>query len=52
VETARGPWRGAGDWWHADLVWEREEWDVALAGGGLYRVLRTPAGWFVEGEYD
>ncbi len=52
VLAVRGPWRGSGDWWQRDLSWEREEWDVALAGGGLYRVVRTPQGWWVEGEYD
>ncbi|MEY4815813.1 MAG: hypothetical protein RLZZ162_2886, partial [Verrucomicrobiota bacterium] len=39
--------------WETDRSWEREEWDVALADGcGLYRLLRTPTGWFIEGEYD
>jgi len=53
VASTRGPWRGSGEWWETDRSWEREEWDVALADGcGLYRLLRTPTGWFIEGEYD
>lgn len=52
VTAVRGPWRGSGDWWQPELRWEREEWDVELAGGGLYRVVRTPDGWWLEGEYD
>ncbi|HET7535397.1 MAG TPA: DNA polymerase Y family protein [Candidatus Didemnitutus sp.] len=51
VEENAGPWHGSGDWWQRDTHWQREEWDVALAGG-VYRLVRTPDGWFLEGEYD
>ena len=46
------PWRASGDWW--DVAWSREEWDVALAAGGLYRIFRDRLRdeWFVEGELD
>ena len=52
VVDRAGPWRASGDWW--DVAWSREEWDVALATGGLYRVFRDRLreGWFVEGELD
>lgn len=52
VSERAGPWRASGDWW--DVAWSREEWDVRLAGGGLYRVFRDRLreAWFVEGELD
>jgi protein ImuB len=52
VVDRAGPWRASGDWW--DVAWSREEWDVALAAGGLYRIFldRLREGWFVEGELD
>ena len=46
-----GPWRTSGDWWTAD-PWQRDEWDIALSDGALYRLYCSPAGWFVEGSYD
>ena len=52
VVDRAGPWRASGDWW--DVPWSREEWDVALAGGGLFRIFndRLRDAWFVEGELD
>lgn len=52
VREVAGPWRSSGNWWEIGHHWQREEWDVELTTGGLYRLLHTPAGWFVEGEYD
>jgi len=46
-----GPWRTSGDWWALD-PWQRDEWDLALSDGALYRVYCEPRGWFVEGSYD
>jgi protein ImuB len=46
-----GPWRTSGDWWTVD-PWLRDEWDVALSDGALYRLYCNPRGWFVEGSYD
>jgi protein ImuB len=52
VTASGGPWRCSGDWWTA-APWNREEWDVALADGTLYRIYREKEkGWFVEGNYD
>jgi protein ImuB len=52
VTAASGPWVGSGDWWRPDLTWQREEWDVTLDDGGLYRIMETAEGWFLEGVYD
>jgi protein ImuB len=52
VVACAGPWRATGGWW--DVAWSREEWDVALASGGAYRIFydRLREDWFVEGELD
>jgi protein ImuB len=46
-----GPWRTSGDWWTTD-PWSRDDWDIALSDGALYRLYCNPRGWFVEGSYD
>lgn len=51
VADWRGPFRSSGDWWDRG-GWRREEWDVELAPGGLYRLARLPDGWRIEGVYD
>ena len=53
VHTMAGPWRSSGEWW-TPRAWSRDEWDVELAAGPLYRLYRDvlTAVWFVEGSYD
>jgi protein ImuB len=53
VLEAAGPWRTSGGWWTAD-PWDRDDWDIGLNNGGLYRIyLKRPVeAWFVEGAYD
>jgi protein ImuB len=51
VLASAGPWRASGDWWTAS-PWDREEWDIELSDGGLYRVYRSSREWFLEGVYD
>ena len=50
VLNAAGPWRTSGDWW-TTTAWDRDEWDIALSNGSLYRIYRD-SNWFVEGTYD
>jgi protein ImuB len=53
VMQSAGPWKTSGEWW-TTTAWSREEWDVALDDGGLYRIYQeTPSGkWFMHGVYD
>ncbi len=51
VLNAAGPWRTSGDWW--TTPWNRDEWDIALTNGALYRVYCEPDHrWFIEGSHD
>jgi protein ImuB len=52
ILNAAGPWRTSGDWW-TTTPWNRDEWDIALSNGALYRIYREPdRRWFIEGTYD
>ena len=55
VVVSAGPWRTSGAWWTFDRsAWARDEWDVALAPGGVYRLARHRATglWEIEGLFD
>ena len=53
VVDAAGPWRTSGEWWAATR-WARDEWDVGLDTGALYRIYREleTGRWFVDALYD
>jgi protein ImuB len=53
VVACAGPWRTVGEWW-TDTAWSREEWDVALPNGAVYRLVldRATGGWTVDAVYD
>lgn len=59
VLNAAGPWRSSGDWWRTqdDMekgAWNRDEFDLLLSDGALYRLVRDRAAKkaFLEGAYD
>jgi hypothetical protein len=68
VEACAGPWRSSGEWWQVpdarlqprfdgrftQVGWDRDEWDVALSDGALYRIYRDRDRdrWFVDGIMD
>ncbi len=60
VEQYAGPWRTSGAWWDpspqagAGAVWDRDEWDVAFAGGAVCRLFhdRASGHWFLDGIVD
>ena len=51
VVSSAGPWRTSGDWWTTG-PWARDEWDVALSDGALYRIYSERGSWYVDGSYD
>ena len=53
VVSRAGPWRTSGDWW-SQAPWARDDWDIALSDGALYRLFRDAFSghWFVDGQYD
>jgi hypothetical protein len=68
VGASAGPWRTSGEWWKTAAApgttelasrrgrtgWNRDEWDVALGDGGVYRIFedRDSGRWFVEAVVD
>ncbi len=55
VIARAGPWRTSGRWWRGDrTAWDRDEWDLELTGGVVYRLARdrTSDVWVIEGILD
>lgn len=55
VVRSAGPWRTSGAWWSdGRATWDRDEWDVEITGGMVYRLARVrPSGaWELEGVFD
>jgi len=53
VTHCAGPWRTSGHWW-ATSSWDRDEWDVSLSDGAVYRVFRDRGAgrWFIDAIVD
>jgi protein ImuB len=46
-----GAWLQSSQWWTRGF-WQQMEWDVELDNRRIYRLARTPEGWFITGGYD
>jgi protein ImuB len=51
IRQCAGPYRLSGNWWDNEH-WQQEEWDVAVARNGLYRLSRHGTIWKIEGCYE
>jgi protein ImuB len=51
VKTPRGPWYTSGNWWD-QRRWVRQEWDVEIKDGTVYRLFHAKSNWHIEGVYD
>lgn len=53
IVRCAGPWRSSGDWWTNER-YTREEWDVALSDGAVYRIFqdRDTEAWFIDAIID
>ena len=61
VTHCAGPWRTSGNWWAEETSgaggagpWNRDEWDVSLSDGAVYRVVRDrdTDRWFIDAIVD
>ena len=63
VTHCAGPWRTSGEWWLENFKtsgaegagpWNRDEWDVSLSDGAVYRVFRDRVTdrWFIDAIVD
>ena len=70
IVQSAGPWRTSGEWWNTpgprshsaapsaalgcSAAWDRDEWDVAMTDGTVYRLVveRGVGQWFLEGVMD
>jgi hypothetical protein len=65
IVQAAGPWRTSGSWWDdtgqqasglagQQEAWDRDEWDVSMTDGTVYRLVveREVGQWFLEGVID
>ena len=51
VDQPRGPWCTSGEWWD-QRRWMRQEWDVEMSDGAMYRLFYAKGNWSIEGVYD
>ncbi len=50
VAEYSGVWKADSKWW--EHGWTTREWDIEVEGGGIYRLGKIGAEWFLIGEYD
>lgn len=50
IRAAGGPWHHSGGWW-TDCPWNRQEWDIELADGGVFRIFSQNHRWYLEAVY-